>query len=485
MAYDAHGTLVATLLTNAPGAGGTTFNVTAGTGALFPAVPFNCTVWTANTLPVRAASQLGIPNSALAEVVRVTNVAGDVLTVTRAQENTTAQGWAVGAVIGNTITALDITAIEALALGGTVTETGAVTSGHLAVFADNTGLVVKDGGAVPSSYTLPAATTTTLGGVIVPTAGNLAVDGSGNISVPTATSSVLGVVKPDNSSIVNTAGVLTVTPTSIGLGSVTNDAQTKAAIMPNTAPAAGQIPVGNAGGTAYVPQTISGKVSIASTGVASVSLVSSDVGLGNVTNDAQTKAAVVPNTAPAAGNILVGNAGGTAYAPVAMSGDATLTSAGVEKNTGFNGVALAVSSGTGGSSYGCIFPITVFVKSVTIRTTTTTNTDIATITLPAGITRWRAICSTSASAGPNSTVIAETASGTLAGAQFAIYDAATQGGTKMTATFVGPASAGTMVIITGNVITSVSTSGTVYINQSNQSANAGTCSFYFTIFPIP
>ena len=54
----------------------------------------------------------------------------------------------------------------------------------------------------------------------------------------------------------------------------------------------------------------------------------SDVGLGNVTNDAQTKAAIVPNTTPTAGQILVGNAGGTAYAPVSMSGDATLASTG-------------------------------------------------------------------------------------------------------------------------------------------------------------
>lgn len=53
-----------------------------------------------------------------------------------------------------------------------------------------------------------------------------------------------------------------------------------------------------------------------------------DVGLGNVTNDAQTKAAIVPNTAPTAGQILAGNAGGTAYAPVSMSGDATLGSTG-------------------------------------------------------------------------------------------------------------------------------------------------------------
>ena len=88
----------------------------------------------------------------------------------------------------------------------------------------------------------------------------------------------------------------------------------------------------------------------------------SDVGLGSVTNDAQTKAAIVPNTAPTAGQILVGNAGGTAYAPVSMSGDATLASTGaatlatVNSNVGSftyasitvnaKGLITAASSGT-------------------------------------------------------------------------------------------------------------------------------------------
>ena len=38
---------------------------------------------------------------------------------------------------------------------GTVTETGAVTSGHLAVFTDGTGRVLSDGGAVPSGSAPP------------------------------------------------------------------------------------------------------------------------------------------------------------------------------------------------------------------------------------------------------------------------------------------------------------------------------------------
>lgn len=58
------------------------------------------------------------------------------------------------------------------------------------------------------------------------------------------------------------------------------------------------------------------------------------IGIPNVTNDAQTKAAVVPNTAPTTGQILVGNAGGTAYVPKTMSGDITIDN---------NGVASAAS----------------------------------------------------------------------------------------------------------------------------------------------
>lgn len=72
-----------------------------------------------------------------------------------------------------------------------------------------------------------------------------------------------------------------------------------------------------------------------------VTLTSTDVGLSAVTNDVQTKAAIVPNTAPSAGQQLVGNAGGTAYAPVTESGDSTITSAGVRTNTGLNGTSLA------------------------------------------------------------------------------------------------------------------------------------------------
>src|SRR5690348_9132644 len=87
-------------------------------------------------------------------------------------------------------------------------------------------------------------------------------------------------------------------------------------------------------------------------------LTPSQVCLGSVTNDTQTKAAVVPNTAPSAGQILAGNAGGTAYAPVTMSGDCTILSSG----------AISCVK-TGGTAFGTL---------ATIATGTMTDSDYCT-----------------------------------------------------------------------------------------------------------
>ncbi len=57
-------------------------------------------------------------------------------------------------------------------------------------------------------------------------------------------------------------------------------------------------------------------------------ITKANAGLSNVTDDVQTKAAIVPNTVPSSGQILVGNAGATAYEPKTVSGDATLASTG-------------------------------------------------------------------------------------------------------------------------------------------------------------
>ena len=100
------------------------------------------------------------------------------------------------------------------------------------------------------------------------------------------------------------------------------------------------------GGTGQDFSASTGVIKVTAGTFSAGSLTSSDVGLGNVTNNAQTQAAIVPNTAPSAGQVLVGNAGGTAYAPVSMSGDATLASTGAITVTKTGGVAFAASATT-------------------------------------------------------------------------------------------------------------------------------------------
>jgi hypothetical protein len=75
MAIDATKNFAYSAVANSPGTSGTTLNVTTGTGTLFPAAPFDLTVWPANAQPI----------STNAEIVRVTAVATDSFTVTRAQ----------------------------------------------------------------------------------------------------------------------------------------------------------------------------------------------------------------------------------------------------------------------------------------------------------------------------------------------------------------------------------------------------------------
>lgn len=73
-------------------------------------------------------------------------------------------------------------------------------------------------------------------------------------------------------------------------------------------------------------------------------VTSTMVGLGNVTNTTQTQSTIVPNTAPSAGQDLVGNAGGTAYAPVTMSGDCTRSSTGAITCTESSGTAFGTGA---------------------------------------------------------------------------------------------------------------------------------------------
>src|SRR5689334_15493487 len=104
MPYDAHQNLaVANVLTApSPAASGTSLVVGSGQGARFSATPFNATVWPSGVLP----------DPTNAEIVRVTAIVSDTLTIVRAQEGTSARTILAGDLIAETITAKTLTDIE-------------------------------------------------------------------------------------------------------------------------------------------------------------------------------------------------------------------------------------------------------------------------------------------------------------------------------------------------------------------------------------
>lgn len=77
-----------------PASSGTSLVVAAGQGALFPTVPFNGTVWPTGAQPLTTN----------AEIVRVTAISTDTLTIVRQAEGTAARSIVVGDQIAATIT---------------------------------------------------------------------------------------------------------------------------------------------------------------------------------------------------------------------------------------------------------------------------------------------------------------------------------------------------------------------------------------------
>src|SRR3954470_948419 len=101
---DAHQNFPYSLTATAPSpaVSGTSIAVTVAQGSRFPAAPFNATIWPIGELP--------IPSNA--EIVRVTNITTDALTITRAEEGSSARAILVGDQIAATITAKTLTDVE-------------------------------------------------------------------------------------------------------------------------------------------------------------------------------------------------------------------------------------------------------------------------------------------------------------------------------------------------------------------------------------
>jgi hypothetical protein len=92
---DAHKNFAISTVATAPSpaTSGTSLLVAAGHGARFPAAPFYATVWPASASP----------DPTNAEVVRVTNINTDTLTITRAQDDSSARSIIVGDRIAQTV----------------------------------------------------------------------------------------------------------------------------------------------------------------------------------------------------------------------------------------------------------------------------------------------------------------------------------------------------------------------------------------------
>jgi microcystin-dependent protein len=85
-------------------AGSTSLTVATGTGSNFPQ-PISGTQYVVATL-------ISAANPAIKEIVYITGITGDVFTIQRAQEGTTALSWSAGDAIANWLTAGTLTALQ-------------------------------------------------------------------------------------------------------------------------------------------------------------------------------------------------------------------------------------------------------------------------------------------------------------------------------------------------------------------------------------
>src|ERR1035437_6156036 len=123
MAFQNHKNFAFSLVATAPSpaSSGTSLIVTAGEGTVFPTAPFQVTIWPSGVRPTRAN----------AEICQVTVVSTDTLTITRAQESSSARAIVIGDNIAATITVLSLTDIETKAALLAAQNTFASTSGQI------------------------------------------------------------------------------------------------------------------------------------------------------------------------------------------------------------------------------------------------------------------------------------------------------------------------------------------------------------------
>lgn len=207
---------------------------------------------------------------------------------------------------------------------GSVNDYGVVKIGN--------GINVTDGVISVDLANVPAATTTTQGGVIVPAAGGLLVDVDGNLSVPTATDTVPGVVKV-GAGLTVTGGAL-----AVALPNATTSTKGVVQIGANIAVSAGVISVpfadGSTIGIARVGAGLSSTAGVVSLNIASASTLGAVKGGGlgiAIAGDGtiSAEAVVVPDATPSTKGIVQIGSGISVSAGLISVANATTSSKGV------------------------------------------------------------------------------------------------------------------------------------------------------------
>ncbi len=141
MSFDAHKNFAYSTIAVAPipASSGTSLQVAAGDGTLFPTVSFNAVIWAAGAAPLASN----------AEVVRVTGKSTDTFTITRSQESSSARAIVVGDQIMAAITTKSFTDIETSVVDASNLTTGTLLNARLNVINTPT-LVTLSDGATPA-----------------------------------------------------------------------------------------------------------------------------------------------------------------------------------------------------------------------------------------------------------------------------------------------------------------------------------------------
>lgn len=107
--FDNHRNFAYTTVATAPSPAttGTSLVVATGTGGAMPSTPFNATVWPSGAQPTGTN----------AEIIRVTNIVADTLTISRGQEGSVSRTIVAGDQIAATITVKTITDLESASSG--------------------------------------------------------------------------------------------------------------------------------------------------------------------------------------------------------------------------------------------------------------------------------------------------------------------------------------------------------------------------------